>query len=33
MDKLLPGGEDGIPEGRWEHDAATIGDEMYLLVV
>ena len=28
--KLLPGGEDGKPEGRWEHDAATIGDEMYL---
>ena len=28
--KLTPGGEDGKPEGRWEHDAATIGDEMYL---
>jgi len=28
--KLLPGGEDGKPQGRWEHDAATIGDEMYV---
>lgn len=28
--KLIPGGENGKPQGRWEHTAAVIGDEMYI---